>query len=157
MSDRTALLGTWKMVSWQHEVLASGQRTDVLGPQPVGYINYGSDRRVYAIVVSKDRPRPAKLPPTDEERVRLFNSMLAYAGTYTVDDEKVIHHIDASSNQTWTGTDQVRFYRLEGDKLVIWSAPAADPYSGEHGIYWIEFQKVQSPADELLHEDALFR
>jgi hypothetical protein len=150
MSGRTHLLGTWKMVSWQHEVLATSQRTDVLGPQPVGYINYGSDSRVYAIVVGKDRPRPAKLPPTDEERVRLFSSMLAYAGTCTVDDEKVVHHIDASWNQTWTGTDQVRFYKLEGDKPIIWSAPAEDPYSGERGVYWIEFQKVRNPADELL-------
>jgi hypothetical protein len=30
-------------------------------------------------------------------------------------------------NQAWTGTDQVRFYKLEGDKLTISSAPSNDP------------------------------
>ena len=41
MPDRAALLGTWRMVSWQREVLATGERTDALGPEPVGYFTYG--------------------------------------------------------------------------------------------------------------------
>src|SRR5690242_11333528 len=115
MADRAALLGTWRMVSWRREVIATGERTDVLGPHPVGYINYGADGRFYALVVRRGRDRPGKLPPTDTEKVRLFDSMLAYTGTYTLDDEKAVHHVDASWNEGWTGTDQVRFYKLERD------------------------------------------
>ncbi|WP_099513889.1 lipocalin-like domain-containing protein [Microvirga ossetica] len=142
MPDRAALLGTWKMVSWQREVLATGERTDALGPEPVGYITYGADGRCSVIVVKRDRPPPTTLPPTEEERVRLFDSMLAYAGTYTVDEEKVVHHVDASWNQTWTGTDQVRFYQLEGDKLMLRSAPAKDPHTGELGFHLVQFERV---------------
>ena len=57
--------------------------------------------------------------PTDEERITLFGTMIFYAGTYTFDAEKVIHHVDISWNQSWTGTDQVRFYKLDGNTLTI--------------------------------------
>ena len=108
MTDSAPLIGTWKMVSWKREIIATGELIDALGPNPVGYINYGEDRRFYALVVSRDRPRPANLPPSDAEKIQLFNTMLAYAGTYTVDHEKAVHHVDASWNEAWTGTDQVR-------------------------------------------------
>jgi len=88
MADATALLGTWDMTSWKREIIATGEKIDALGPDPVGYINYGSDGRFYALVVSRNRPAPASLPPNETEKVKLFDSMLAYAGTYTVEMRK---------------------------------------------------------------------
>jgi Lipocalin-like domain len=142
MSDASALLGTWKMVSWQREVIATGERVDALGPNPIGYINYGADGRMCALVVKNDRPPPAGAVPTNEEKLRLFDSMLAYAGTYTLHDDRVIHHVDASWNQALTGTDQVRFYNLEDDTLTIHGAPAKDPFTGQEVIHRIAFRKV---------------
>src|SRR3712207_6378222 len=49
--DPTALLGTWRMVSWVREVVATGERADVLGPDPVGYIAYHGGGRMMALVV----------------------------------------------------------------------------------------------------------
>jgi Lipocalin-like domain len=98
----------------------------------------------YALVVSRDRPRPANLPPSYDEKIKLFNSMLAYAGTYTVDREKAVHHVDASWNQAWTGTDQVRFYSLDGDSLTISGAPAQDPHIGQEVIHRIAFERVRN-------------
>lgn len=143
MATVEALQGTWKMLSWKREIVATGLHVDALGPDPVGFINYGADGRFYAIVTSKDRPRPLALPPTENEKLGLFNTMLAYSGTYTLDDEKVVHHVDASWNQAWTGTDQVRFYKLNGDKLSITGARALDPYIGQEVIHRIEFQKLR--------------
>jgi len=144
MPDRAALLSTWRMVSWKREIVTTGEQTDALGPEPMGYINYGADGRFYALVVSRNRPGPASLPPSTDEKIRLFDSMLAYAGTYTLDDEKAVHHVDASWNQAWTGTDQVRFYKLDGDRLTITGASAKDPYTGQDTIYRIEFDRVLS-------------
>ena len=143
MTDTAALLGTWNMTSWKREIVGTGEKIDALGPDPVGYINYGPDGRFYALVVSRDRARPTTLPPSDAEKLRLLDSMLAYAGTYSVDDEKAVHHVDASWNQAWTGTDQVRFYKLDGDKLTISGAPAKDPHTGKQVIHRIEFQRVR--------------
>ena len=70
-----------------------------------------------------DRIAPLDVVPTDEEGVQLLGSMVAYAGTYTLGDKQVIHHIDISWNQGWTGTDQVRFFELDGDTLTITTAP----------------------------------
>jgi hypothetical protein len=143
MADTAVLLGTWNMISWKREIVATGETIDALGPDPIGYINYGPDGRFYALVVSRNRLTPATLPPSDAEKLKLFDSMLAYAGSYSVDDEKAIHHVEASWNQAMTGTDQVRFYKLEGDKLTIRSAPSTDPYTGKEVVHRIEFQRVQ--------------
>jgi hypothetical protein len=64
MVDAAALLGTWNMTSWKREIIATGEKIDALGPDPVGFINYGSDGRFYALVVSRNRPKPARLPQT---------------------------------------------------------------------------------------------
>jgi hypothetical protein len=57
MVDATALLGTWKMVSWTREVVATGETSDAMGPNPIGYIAYHADGRMMALVLKRDRPR----------------------------------------------------------------------------------------------------
>jgi hypothetical protein len=44
-----------------------------------------------------------------------------------VDGEKFITKVDVAWNPGWVGTDQVRFWRLEGNKLFITSAPVSIP------------------------------
>jgi hypothetical protein len=68
--------------------------------------------------------------------------MISYAGTYTMDAEKVIHHVDISWNQIWTGTDQVRFYKLEGNILTTTSAPNRNPVDGREGRSILVWEKV---------------
>jgi len=75
------------------------------------------------------------LVPTDAEKVALYDSMFAYAGTYTVDQEKVSHHIGMSWNQAWTGTVQVQFLRLEEDRLTYTSVPARSPMTGRDCVH----------------------
>jgi hypothetical protein len=47
--------------------------------------------------------------------------MLAYSGVYTVDADKITTHVEMSSNEILTGTNenQTRFFRIEGDKLIL--------------------------------------
>ncbi len=142
MANASALLGSWRMISWKKEFVATGKAVDALGPDPQGFITYTADGRVSVIVVPRDRPAPAALPPSDAEKVRLFDSLFAYAGTYTLDDDKVVHHLDTTWNQAWSGTDQVRFYKLAGNKLSIHGAPAPDPFTGQDVIHRVEFEKV---------------
>ena len=88
---------------------------------------------MYAIGVVEDRPKPHDLVPTGEEKVKLQESIFAYAGTYKADDEKVVHHVDISWNQFWTGMDLVRFYKLDGNTLTITTARAQKRDRGEEG------------------------
>ena len=97
---------------------------------------------MHAIVVRRDRATPQNLPPTVAEKLRLFDSMLAYAGSHSLEEDKVVHHVDTSWNQAWTNTDLIRFYKFENGLLTITGAPAADPYSGQEVVHRMEFRKV---------------
>ena len=138
------MVGTWRMLTWHREFADTGERIDALGADPVGFVSYGADGRVHAIVVKRDRRPPASIPPSGSEKVELFDSMLAYAGTYALHDDYVVHHLDASWNQSCTGTDQIRFYKLDGSMLEIWGAPAPDPYTGRTVVHRITFEKWAS-------------
>src|SRR5215468_8083656 len=102
------VLGTWSLQSYVRERLADGHRHNQFGDAPVGYIGYSPDGRMYAIFTRNDRVTPRDVVPTDEEGVELIGSMVAYAGTFSLGDNVVVHHIDTSWNQAWTGTDQIR-------------------------------------------------
>jgi hypothetical protein len=71
--------------------------------------------------------------------------MTAYAGSYTLDAEKVIHHVDISWNEDWTGTDQIRFYKLEGNTLTITSAVNKSPVDGREGRGILVWEKIKAP------------
>jgi hypothetical protein len=77
------ILGTWNLQSLVFEAVATGQRSSPFGDHPVGYLSYSADGRMYAIGVVDDRPKARDLIPTDEEKVKLQESMFAYAGMYT--------------------------------------------------------------------------
>jgi hypothetical protein len=81
-------------------------------------------------------------PPTDEERLKLFRTMLAYAGTYTVDADKVVHHVDISWNEAFTGTDQIRFYKLDGNILTITTGPIKSPVDSRDGREILVWSKL---------------
>lgn len=101
MTNAAALLGTWRMLSWKRKFVASGEVTDAMGADPIGYICYHADGRMMALVVNRQRPALRGATPADDEKIALFDSMLAYAGSYTLEDGRVIHHVDASWNPAW--------------------------------------------------------
>ena len=136
------LLGTWKLKSYVREVAATGERYNERGEHPNGYLSYAADGRMYAMITWDNRANPHDMVPTNEERIRLYGTMISYAGNYTMDAEKVIHHVDVSSNQVWTGTDQIRFYKLDGKTLTITSAPNRNPVDGRAGRSILVWEKV---------------
>ena len=136
------LLGSWKMLSWRTEDLLSGEVVDALGSDPHGFITYSTDGRVTVLVLKNDRLTPTALVPTNEEKIALYDSMFAYAGTYVVDDEKVVHYLDMSWNSSWTGTTQIRFHKIEGDQLTYTTPPAKSPITGRDCAHTVRFQRV---------------
>jgi hypothetical protein len=57
-------LGTWKLQSFTTEDLATGQKTDLFGAHPGGFLSYGPDGRMYAILLKEGRPQPTSFQPT---------------------------------------------------------------------------------------------
>lgn len=139
----SALLGTWKLQAFTTEDLATGQKTDLFGAHPSGFLSYGPDSRMYAILLEEGRTVPADLVPTDAERIALYNGLCAYAGTWSIEGDKVSHHIDASWNEAWTGTAQVRQFRIDGKTLYITTLPARNPVTGNACISELVWVKVE--------------
>jgi hypothetical protein len=80
---------------------------------------------------------------TNEERVELFKTVIAYAGTFKFDGKTVTHYFDISWNETWTGSAQVRNVRLEGGKLYISTNPIPRPEDGKPAIGVLTWEKVK--------------
>jgi hypothetical protein len=94
--------------------------------------------------VSGDQPRPRD-EPSDDERIKLHKSMLAYGGTYTLSPGKVVHHIDIEWDGRRLGTHQVRFYVIEGDRLTLKTEPNKSPVDGREGVGILTFERVKGP------------
>src|SRR5713101_3641677 len=68
---------------------------------------------------------------------------IAYARTFSLGDNLVVHHIDTSWNQAWTGTDQIRHFVLDGDTLTITTAPYKSYLDGTMGRSILVWNKVR--------------
>ncbi len=118
-ADSDALIGTWKLVSWQ--VIVENQAPqNVFGSHPKGYLVLTREGRSIVVTTADNR----KGGMSDTARAALHKSMLAYSGKYRIEGHDFITLVDVSWNEAWNGTEQRRHYRIEGDKLSIESAPA---------------------------------
>jgi hypothetical protein len=140
MKDR--LIGTWRLVAATREEIPSGAVVDQLGDTPAGYINYAPDGRMIAIIARGDRAAPAGPLATPEEADALLKSMVAYAGTYTIEGDTVTHHVDISWNESWTGSRQARIFRFDGDRLHLTTPPSPDPTAGKMSVRRMVWEKV---------------
>ena len=112
-----------------------------MGADPIGYIAYHADGRMMATVFARHRPGPAQTPPGTAEKALLFDTMLAYVAAYTVEDGRVVHHVEAAWNPSWE-LDLSRPFALDGDTLTISGAPGTDPETGEAVVYRMRFTRV---------------
>ncbi|WP_408365354.1 lipocalin-like domain-containing protein [Paraburkholderia sediminicola] len=65
--------GTWALQSFTTEDLSTGDKTELFGAHPSGYISYGPDCRMSAFLIKEGRKAPNSFVPTDAERVELYN------------------------------------------------------------------------------------
>src|SRR3954452_15403075 len=93
--SRDLILGSWKMTSWTIRDVATGERQDALGQNPRGAVVYTPERVVF-LILKNSRARPEQLPLSNEEKIALFDTMFAYSGSYTVESDRVVHHVDLS-------------------------------------------------------------
>jgi hypothetical protein len=141
MTER--LIGTWTLVSAVREEIPSGEKSDQMGPNPHGFLTYGPDGRMIALLVRRDRTAPANGRATPAEADALFRSMLSYAGPYTFDGREVIHHVDISWNESFTGSLQRRFVAFEGEVLKLSTPQSLDPIDGKLSVRTMTWKRVK--------------
>jgi hypothetical protein len=108
------LIGTWKLTSWLTK-FDGGDAVQPYGPNPKGRLVLTADGNWIIIITGASRG-PAK---TADEKAALVDSMTAYSGKYTVEGDRITTRVDISWNEINTGSNQTRFFTVEGDKLFI--------------------------------------
>jgi hypothetical protein len=130
--SKADLVGTWKLVSaWSTQ--PNGTRVSTYGENPTGFLTYTPEGRMIVIVGRSDRKPLSgnRVTSSAAERAEAFSTILAYAGPYSVEQGKVIHHIEACTYPNWIGSHQVRTMKLEGDRLTLVSQTALDGGTAE--------------------------
>jgi hypothetical protein len=113
-----ALIGIWRLVSWQ-VIVDDAPPQDLFGTRPRGYLILTREGRSIALTTAEHR----RAGTDDAARAALHRSMLAYSGRYRVEGTDFVTVVDVSWNEEWNGTEQRRHFRIEGDRLFIESAP----------------------------------
>ena len=118
------LYGSWSLISWTRRLLDTGETVEAFGRAPRALLHYGRDGRVFWVMPKANRAKPSDLTKLgDSERAELYNTLVAYAGTFTFDGNAATHHVEISWNEAWTGTAQVRNLRFEGNRLIMTTNP----------------------------------
>jgi len=118
------LFGTWRLVSVSSTTSKGEPNDSPYGLDPVGFLTYGTDGRVTALISYGGR-KPLSVGASTEEQAEAFKTFLAYTGQFRLVDDKVHHHIEMSSIQNYVGRDLVRSVRFEGDRIVLVTPPTS--------------------------------
>lgn len=128
--DRGPVHGVWKLVSYEVEIRATGQKEALMGQSPTGYAIFTPEGRAMFIVTGDGR-KPAK---TVQERADLLSSLVAYTGAYRLEGDKWITKVEVAWNPEWVGTEQTRFFRVDGGRLQVLTPWRVMPNWPEKGM-----------------------
>ncbi len=118
-------VGTWGLVSLELKD-AEEQTIYPYGQDAIGYLMYTADRYMSAHIMKANRSHFAAFDisaGTQEEQALAAQSYIAYCGLYEIQDNKVIHHVQASLFPNWIGGRQERFFEFKSDHLVLSTPP----------------------------------
>ena len=104
------LVGSWELVNYEI-IAADGTRRP--GAYDRGQISYDASGRMSAHLMNSAN-KAEQTPQTDDARAAAYRRYLGYYGPFVVDEAKgiVTHIVDGSSNPSWVGSRQVRYYEL---------------------------------------------
>jgi hypothetical protein len=134
--DAEKLFGTWKVLSAVVEDVQTKEKVPLYGEHPTGYLILLPSGRMMALLVSEGR----KEPQTDEERATAYRSMVAYTGKYTIEGNKWTTRPDVAWNEQYM-MDQVRYFSVDGNRLIVETAPAMSPDFGKVVRFVVVWQK----------------
>jgi hypothetical protein len=134
------IVGTWRLVAATQRMADGTERPDPnVGAQARGYIIYTPTGQVCAMLGNSERGRWIVADqPTAAEAMAITSNMVAYCGTYTVDEPGgfVLHHVELDLSPNRSGTDRKRFFTISGDRLVLRPAPPLPKGVQEWTVTW---------------------
>jgi lipocalin-like protein len=128
-SLKDQLVGTWNIVSWER-TSPDGAKVQAFGANPKGVSYFGADGRFFIFYTRAGLPKLAsndRTKATPEEAKALYEGIIAYHGTYTVDDaSKTINmQIENTTFPNQLGRQQKRNIDLVTADELKYSNPTA--------------------------------
>jgi hypothetical protein len=122
-----SVTGTWRLVRAEAKDTAGNERPTPYGGRAMGRVVLQADGRMMAVICDGATELPAGTS-------REYNS---YCGNYTCDGSTLVTRVDASSDPSRIGSDQVRGVRFE-DSLMVLRPPlrAYDGVTEQRELYW---------------------
>jgi Lipocalin-like domain len=117
-----SIVGTWKLLLATARDAAGAARPLPYGGQALGRVTFTADGRMMSVVCDGRKELPGGVR-------REYSS---YCGNYIYDGERLVTRVDAASDPTRIGSDQVRGVRFEGERMVLIPPPRRTGESEEH-------------------------
>jgi hypothetical protein len=139
-SEGNPLIGTWALVSTVITLPDGSRRNDPqVGDEPKGYMIYTDANRMCAQFANSRRPLWGSVAnPTYEELKSMIDFMGAYCSHYEVNVKEgfVLHHVEIDRVPNLSKETRKRFFRFEGDDLLILNAATTPPGMAALTITW---------------------
>ncbi len=139
MEKNNPLVGTWKLLSVELR-LQDGTTRHPWGKKVAGQLIYGADGFMAGSFMQKNRSLfgvADVMAGTPSEFAAAMKSYIGYAGPYSIQDDRVIHHAEVSLFPNWTGTDIDRFFEIQGNQLTLSTPPLVfGEISGSAVLVW---------------------
>jgi Lipocalin-like domain len=120
------IIGTWRLISCMAQA-SDGQVSYPYGKNAQGRAYLEPDRFAFQVLNPERRRFPSVDPrsASDAEMREAFEGYLAYYGSLSIHPENgtIVNRVEAATIPNWVGTDQVRYYRFENDRLVLRTPP----------------------------------
>lgn len=129
MTEANRIHGIWRLVSFL-EQRPDGEWQPALDAGARGCISYWPNGRMQVVMGSGDRPRLrgdwADIPAA--QKATCLDRMVAYSGSYTVEGDRVLHHVDVCWIPNWEGRDLVRLMTFpDPGRLQLATVPDTGP------------------------------
>ncbi len=134
--------GAWELASI---VRYSGEGEELSrNESSTGFIMYDPAGTMGVVIQGADRPPYAGDEATPEEILAAYRSYTSYFGGFTVDAEAgtVTHHLRASMNPSGAGSDYVRHFEFEEDRLTL-----QPPAGADGGVVRLTWRRLPDLAD----------
>ena len=118
------LAGRWELVTFEQNY-DDGRQVYPMGEGPQGIIQYTENGFMSCMISRPNRKSfttGGQWNASDAEKAGAYNSMMSYAGRYSVTDHTVTHFVDLSLFPNWIGGQQQRVFKFDEQGLLSLTA-----------------------------------
>jgi hypothetical protein len=125
------IVGTWSVVSWE-QTRPDGQIVQAFGANPIGMNTFDASGHFSLVILRRDLPKVAgkdRMKPTPEEALAIATGLVAYFGTYSVNepDRSIRLDLEGTSYVNQLGRPQMRLVTaVSADELRLRNPASTD-------------------------------